>query len=121
MIRADYISVRARALAEPFGVKLSFPDPQDRNRAARKFYKIRDQLRERGDSSFNVLSLLQQGEKELLIFQRNKIASPAPDDGIQPNKEALAANDLPTQFRRPRGAPTGRPYPPIAIRSGGTT
>jgi hypothetical protein len=93
-----------RALEEPFGLRLTFDSEQDRARAARKFYKIRDQLREQGDSSFNVLSLLRQGASELLIFQRGKIANPPQDDGIQANKEALSANDLPTQFRRPRGA-----------------
>jgi hypothetical protein len=103
MIHADYVSLLLRALAEPFGVKLTFTDPLDRNRAARKFYKIRDQRRAQNDSSFDVLSIMQRGSNELLIFRRDRVINPPRDDGLLPQNSALAASDLPMQFRRPRG------------------
>jgi hypothetical protein len=103
MIKDDYLATMHRALEEPFGLRLTFASEQDRARAARKFYKIRDQLREHGDSSFNVVSLLKQGARELLIFQRDKIANPPLDDGVQAKNAPLSPSDLPTQFRRPRG------------------
>jgi hypothetical protein len=109
MITDDYIAVMRRALEEPFGLRLTFIDEQDRARAVRKFYKIRDQLQEHGDSSFNALSLQKHGATELLIFHRGKIPNPPRDDGVQANSAPLSAADLPTEFRRPRGAAAASP------------
>jgi hypothetical protein len=113
MITDDYIAVMRGALEEPFGLRLTFDSEQNRVRAARKFYKIRDLLREHGDSSFNVLSLLKQGTRELLIFQRDKITNPPLDDGVQAKNAPLSANDLPTQFRQPRGRQQDVPIPQL--------
>jgi hypothetical protein len=113
MNTGDYIAVMRGALEEPFGLRLTFGSENDRACAARKFYKIRDQLRDHGDSSFNVLSLLKHGVTELLIFQRDKIANPPKDDGLRANSAPLSANDLPTQFRRPRGPQQVHPIPQL--------
>lgn len=103
MIRSDYIAAMERALHEQYGLRLTFPDPFQRARAARRFYRIREQLREDGDSSFDILSVMKCGDIELLIFRRDKIANPPRDDGVLANDAPLTANDLPTEFRRPRG------------------
>jgi hypothetical protein len=114
MITEDYIAVMRRALEEPFGLRLFFDSEQDRARAIRKLYKIRNRLRERSDSNFNLLSLLRRGATELLIFQRDKIANPPLDDGVQAKNEPLSsASDLPSQFRRPRGPQQAAPVPQL--------
>jgi hypothetical protein len=118
MIKDEYIDMLRRALEEPFGLRLTFASEQERARAIRKLYKIREQLREQGDPSFTVLSLLQQGATELLIFRRDKIANSPLDDGVQATRAPLSANDLPTQIRRPRGAAASPPEPSMLATKG---
>src|SRR5215469_4792543 len=87
MMASEYVHIMTQALEEPYGLRLVFSNAADRTCAMRKFYRIRDQLRQAGDSRFDILSLIRCNPTELLMFRRDRISNSPRDDGLKPHHE----------------------------------
>jgi hypothetical protein len=115
MTRNDYLALMQRALAEPHGLRLSFPDRMHLIRAARTFYKLREEVRRIGDKQFDILSICRprRPKTELLLFSRARIDTAPVDDGLEATASPLSATDMPRRIRDPHGPRSREPRPPL--------
>jgi hypothetical protein len=112
----EYLDLMRRSLQERYGTKLTFQCRADASRAARKFYRVREQARASGDTSFDILSLCRTVPGELRLYRRDRHTPPHDDDRLEAELQALTAAELPARPHRPRGPKKRRAITGLFLR-----
>ena len=95
MTRDDYLTLLGKAAASAHGIALPFPNEQQAAQARRKFYKLRDELRDAGAEDYRSLSFIVTIEGDLHIVRRDVLPRRVDDDGLKTQARNLDREEAP--------------------------
>ncbi len=95
MTRDDYLNLLGEAAASAHGIALPFPNDQQAAQARRKFYKLRDDLRDAGAEDYRSLSFIVTIEGDLHIVRRDILPRRVNDDGLKTQSRELDPAEAP--------------------------
>ena len=107
MTRDDYLALLGQAAASAHGLVLPFRNQQHSIQARRKFYKLRDELREDGTEDYRSLSFIVTIEGDLHIVRRDILPRRVDDDGPKTQARDLDPAEAPAYAF---GVRTREPY-----------
>ncbi len=95
MTRDDYLALLGMAAASAHGIVLPFRNEQHALQARRKFYKLRDELRDAGAEDYRSLSFIVTFEGDLHIIRRDVLPRRVDDDGLKTQSRDLDRAEAP--------------------------
>ncbi len=95
MTRDDYLALLGEAAASARGLVLPFPNEQQAVQARRKFYKLRDELRDAGAEDYRSLSFIVTFEGDLHIVRQDILPRRVIDDGLKTQSRELDRAEAP--------------------------
>ncbi len=95
MTRDDYLTLLGKAAASAHGIVLPFRSEQQAVQARRKFYKLRDELRDAGAEYYRSLSFIVTLEGDLHIVRRDVLSRRVNDDGLKTQSRDLDRTEAP--------------------------
>ena len=95
MTRDDYLALLGEAAASPHGLVLPFRNEHHAVQARRKFYKLRDELRDEGADDYRSLSFIVTVEGDLKIVRRDVLPRRVIDDGLKTQSRELDRAEAP--------------------------
>ena len=107
MTRDDYLALLSEAAASAHGLVLPFRNEQQAVQARRKFYKLRDELRDAGAENYCSLSFIVTLEGDLHIVRRDILPRRVNDDGLKTQSRDLDRAEAPAYAF---GVRTREPY-----------
>ena len=95
MMRDDYLSLLVKAAASDHGIALPFRNWHHAVQARRKFYRLRDELREDEAEDYRSLSFFVTYEGDLHIIRRDVLPRRVDDDGLTTQARNLDKAEAP--------------------------
>ncbi len=95
MTRNDYLTLLGQAAASSHGLVLPFRNEQHAVQARRKFYKLRDELRDDGAEEYRSLNFILTIEGDLHIVRRDILPRRVNDDGLKTQARDLDPGEAP--------------------------
>ena len=107
MTRDNYMELLRRAAGSQHGIALPFGNVHQAVQARRKFYKLRDELRDDGADDYRSLSFIVTIEGDLHIVRRDILPRRVNDDGLKTQARDLNREEAPAYAF---GVRTREPY-----------
>ena len=95
MTRDDYLALLGMAAASAHGLVLPFRNVHQAVQARRKFYKLRDELRDAGADDYDSLSFIVTFAGDLHIVRRDVLPRRVNDDGLKAQARNLDPAEAP--------------------------